>query len=100
MCDPDYHEDVFRPTRECHECECGEELSATNPPERCDCGKDRCNECAHECEWCAQAGCESCMEDTVDGWAHTDQCAAELEASEDRKDAEWPETLNAIRKAG
>jgi len=80
------YEDYFRPTPECYECECGADLSQSNPPEPCDCEKSRCQECAHVCEWCNAEGCEHCMTDTIDGWTHKKQCAAALEASEDAKD--------------
>jgi len=98
MCDDDYKEEPFHPVDGCRECECGAELTASSPPELCTCGKTRCPECTHRCEWCGDEGCEACMEHTEDGWAHIDECAAELEASEDRRDAGWPAMSAKLRK--
>jgi len=94
--DPDYREPEFHATPEHYECSsCGAGLSAQNPSERCDCGKERCQRCTHHCEWCNADGCESCMTNTIDGWAHTAECAAALKASEDRKNAAPVPSLSA-----
>ena len=97
MCDDDYREETFRPVQGCRECECGADLTPSSPPELCTCGKTRCPDCTHRCEWCGDEGCEACMENTEDGWAHTDECAAELDACEGRRDAEWPATSAKLR---
>jgi hypothetical protein len=96
----EHNEPPFHPIPEHHECECGAELTRENPPVPCDCGADCCSECVHICTWCDHEGCETCMTDTVDGWCHTEECAARNKAAEDRKDAEWPETLRRLREAG
>lgn len=96
----EHNERPFHPTAERHECACGAELTRDNPPVPCDCGAARCAECVHTCAWCDREGCERCMTHTVDGWCHTEECAARNKAAEDRKDREAQEMLERIRKAG
>lgn len=98
----EHNEPPFHPTPEHHECECGAELTRENPPLYCEhCGDMwGCADCIHICEYCSRKGCESCMTDTVDGWAHSEVCAAANKAAEDRKDREAQEMLERIRKAG
>lgn len=95
----EHNEPVFRPTPEQHECVCGAELTRENPPIPCDCGASACSECVHKCEWCGREGCETCMEDILDGWTHKDECSKLNKECEDRKDREWPQTLERIRRA-
>ncbi len=90
MSDPDERE--FVPTKRIlWTCECGNEKEDLDDPfVTCECGHVRCegeDGCSHTCEWCNQDGCEKCMTNTYDGWAHKDECAAELPPSEDRKQA-------------
>ncbi len=55
-----------------HTCSCGSEFetSSDHPPERCDCGKVKCEECIRRCEVCGYEGCQECMtyQEGLDAW--------------------------------
>lgn len=64
-------------------CTCGCEYDQLDPLPRCDCGHVLCPECTQRCRWCNQDGCETCMTNGIDGWAHKGECQEQLARHED-----------------